>query len=421
MQYAGLNKEAARLEAVNALGDGATDAQIKDAIAASDARFDAEQRYRDRKAALDADAQRKAKVQRDDDLAQLDRQLKAGDVTFEQSQQRRAQIAADYSKAIADANSQAVVTPQQQLAGQVDPVQQLANENAQKLALIKEYTAQRVITEEQGLALMNAANTEYEAQRTAAQWQLLSQQGLGYDMLTSAVDAFAGNASNALTGLLTGSMSAEDAMRSLGSTMLNSVVNSLVQVGVEALKNFIIAQTIGAAGQTAAAAAATAGGAAALAAWTPAAIAASIATMGAASGTGLAAYQTAQAGGLAMSVLGGVAGARKNGGPVSAGSMYRVGEGGMAELYQASNGSQYMIPGDNGKVISNKDMQSGASNVIINITNVGTPQEVVDQQSTRGVTGQEVIEIIMADARNSGPASRALANKMGTKLRPNGE
>lgn len=55
-------------------------------------------------------------------------------------------------------------------------------------------------------------------------------------MLTSAVDAFSGNASNALTGLITGTMSAQDAMRSLGNTMLNSVVNALVRLGLRLSK-----------------------------------------------------------------------------------------------------------------------------------------------------------------------------------------
>lgn len=69
----------------------------------------------------------------------------------------------------------------------------------------------------------------------------------------------------------------------------------------------------------------------------------------------------AAAGGSLISSIAGATygGARKNGGPVSAGEMYRVGEGGMPEIYQASSGRQYMIPGDNGKVISNKDMQGG--------------------------------------------------------------
>ncbi|WP_039025421.1 tape measure protein [Enterobacter roggenkampii] len=54
-------------------------------------------------------------------------------------------------------------------------------------------------------------------------------------------------------------------------------------------------------------------------------------------------------------------GGREHGGTVSASSMYRVGEGGKPEIFKASNGSQYMIPGDNGRVISNRDMQGSGS------------------------------------------------------------
>ncbi|CAM8140964.1 Bacteriophage tail tape measure N-terminal domain-containing protein [Klebsiella pneumoniae] len=199
---------------------------------------------------------------------------------------------------------------------------------------------------------------QYRQKRQEAMWQELSQQSLGYNMLTSAVDAFSGNASNAITGLLTGTMSAQEAMQSLGNTILNSVINSIVQVGVEMLKNFILSQTLGAAAQAANAASATAGGAAALAAWTPAAIAASIATGGTASATGLTAYQGAQAAGLATSVLGG----RKNGGPVTAGGVYPVGEGNLPEFMQTSKGL-FMIPGDDGRVFSNKDVTSGSPRI----------------------------------------------------------
>lgn len=74
----------------------------------------------------------------------------------------------------------------------------------------------------------------------------------------------------------------------------------------------------------------------------------SIASMGTAAAIGLGAV----AGVIGANLLG----KRKNGGPVTAGGMYQVGEGGMPEIYQANTGKQYMIPGDNGKVISNKDM-----------------------------------------------------------------
>lgn len=409
----GLNREAAQLAAVQELGAGATQSQIQQAKQQAGQIFDIQQQAADKKAAIDADSAAKAKQQRDLDNAQLDRQLKAGDVTFEQSQQRRAQIAADYSKAIADASSQAVVTPQQQLAGQVDPVQQLANENAQKLALIKEYTAQRVITEEQGLALMNAANTEYEAQRTAAQWQLLSQQGLGYDMLTSAVDAFAGNASNAITGLLTGTMSVSDAMRSLGSTILNSVINSLVQVGVEALKNFIVGQTMG----TAATAASVGQAAVVASAWAPAAAMTSLATLGANSVPAAAAITSTV--GLSSGLA--LAGMRKNGGPVSAGSMYRVGEGGAPELLQ-SGGKNYMIPGEGGKVISNADLQTGGGgniqvSVVFNDYTSGSHS--FDAQTSQDGNTLTIQAFIM-DMDNKGPMHSAITRNTTANSRATG-
>ncbi|QBJ32935.1 tape measure protein [Hafnia alvei] len=409
----GLNREAAQLAAVQELGAGATQAQIQQAQQQAGQIFDIQQQAADKKAAIDADSAAKAKQQRDLDNAQLDRQLKAGDVTFEQSQQRRAQIAADYSKAIANASSQAVVTPQQQLAGQVDPVQQLANENAQKLALIKEYTAQRVITEEQGLALMNAANTEYEAQRTAAQWQLLSQQGLGYDMLTSAVDAFAGNASNAITGLLTGTMSVSDAMRSLGSTILNSVINSLVQVGVEALKNFIVGQTMG----TAATAASVGQAAVVASAWAPAAAMTSLATLGANSVPAAAAITSTV--GLSSGLA--LAGMRKNGGPVSAGSMYRVGEGGEPELLQ-SGGKNYMIPGDGGKVISNADLQTGGGgniqvSVVFNDYTSGSHS--FDAQTSQDGNNLTIQAFVM-DMDNKGPMQQAITRNTTATSRATG-
>ncbi|HEN3491600.1 TPA: tape measure protein [Yersinia enterocolitica] len=83
----------------------------------------------------------------------------------------------------------------------------------------------------------------------------------------------------------------------------------------------------------------------------------------------------ASAGGAVLSSIGSISygGGRKNGGGVNADSMYQVGEGGEPELLKASNGKQYMIPGDNGKVISNKDMQGGSGggtslNQVMNLT-----------------------------------------------------
>ncbi|HHQ5674410.1 TPA: tail protein (tape measure) [Klebsiella variicola subsp. variicola] len=315
------------------------------------------------------------------DMKDLKTALDGKRITQQQYDQTSEQMEAQHQANLAKIRSQQVVNPTQQALAEVDPVQQLANQHAQELALIQQFEQQGVLAHQNALALKNAADTQYEQQRTAAQWEILSQQSLGYNMLTSAVDAFSGNASNAITGLLTGTMSAQEAMQSLGNTILNSVINSIVQVGVEMLKNFILSQTLGAAAQAANAASATAGGAAALAAWTPAAIAASIATGGTASATGLTAYQGAQAAGLATSVLGG----RKNGGPVTAGGVYPVGEGNLPEFMQTSKGL-FMIPGDDGRVFSNKDVTSGSPR----IKKASTGSEYQSQSSRdSGSTGSQ--------------------------------
>ncbi|HBT3615401.1 TPA: tape measure protein [Klebsiella pneumoniae] len=246
---------------------------------------------------------------------------------------------------------------------------------------------------------------QYRQKRQEAMWQELSQQSLGYNMLTSAVDAFSGNASNAITGLLTGTMSAQEAMQSLGNTILNSVINSIVQVGVEALKNYILGQTLGAASV------ATSVGLAATtaSAWAPAAAMASLASFGANAGPAAAGISSTV--GLASGLA--LAGARYNGGPVSAGGLYQVGEKGKPEIYQASTGKQYMIPGDNGKVISNKGMQSGGGvSVQVNVINQSTGATV---QSADGYMqdGSAVVDLLITDMERGGPVSSQMQQTFG--------
>ncbi|WP_312217367.1 hypothetical protein [Pantoea vagans] len=255
------------------------------------------------------------------------------------------------------ATQNAGVTPLQEAQGAIDPVQALDNENARKLALIQEFeTAKGQITLN-GLALMNAANTQYEQQRIAAQWEIYRNQSAANSLLADAVDSLQGGATNAITGLLNGTQSLSEAFANIGSTILNSVVRGLVEMGLQYVKNMLMGQVAASAalGATATQATAAAG------MWGPAAVSASIATMGTASSVGTAAYSTA----LMTSKGLAVAGAREHGGPVQANSMYRVGEGGKPEIFKASNGSQYMIPGDNGSVISNRDLTgAGGGNVI---------------------------------------------------------
>lgn len=409
-----LSREQAILNAEQSLGKGATQAQIAEARQYAATKWDTANAIKAQVAAEKLLPEARENANYKQDVEDLNTALAAKKISQEQFNKTSERLEATHQANLAKIRAQQAVTPQQEAVAQVDPVQQLANQHAQQLALIQQFEQQGLLAHQNALALKNAADTQYEQQRTAAQWELLSQQSLGYSMLTSAVDAFSGNASNALTGLITGTMSAQDAMRSLGNTMLNSVVNALVQVGVEALKNFIIGQTLGAA-----ATAAGASQAAILAtAWAPAAAMASLASFGANSVPAMAGIASTV--GLAQGLA--LTGMRYNGGPVNAGGLYQVGERGKPEIYQASTGKQYMIPGDNGKVISNKDMTAGGGGIQVSVifNDMSSGQHMYDARATQA-GNTLTVEAFVADMNNGGIMSQAITGNTTAKRTPRGQ
>ncbi|ELZ9356961.1 tape measure protein [Citrobacter freundii] len=418
-----LSREQAMLNAEQSLGKGATQVQIAQARQYAAEKWDTANAIKAEAAAQKLLPEARENASYKQDVDDLKTALAAKKISQEQYDKTAERLEANHQANLAKIRAQQVVTPQQSAKGEVDPVQRLANQHAQELALIQQFESQKGQLTQRGLELTNAANRKYEQERIAAQWEIFRNQSAGNAAMAASVDALAGNASNALTGLITKSMTAEEAAKSLGSTVLNSLVNTFVQMGVEWVKSAIMgsaAQTsaIGTvtAVQTAATGVQTATSVAAAgtvaAAWTPAAILSSIASMGTAAAIGLGAV----AGVIDANLLG----KRKNGGPVSAGGMYQVGEGGMPEIYQASTGKQYMIPGDNGKVISNKDMQGGGGiNVVLNVQNYNGSS--IDAQASSDGNGGVTVDLIVADLNNGGPISNAITSNMNVKRTPRGQ
>ncbi|ABU78263.1 tape measure protein [Cronobacter sakazakii] len=418
-----LSREQSILNAQQSLGKAATQAQIDLAGEYAAQAYDTAAALKAQAAAEKLLPEARENASYKQDVEDLKTALAAKKISQEQFNQTSERLEATHQANLAKIRADQAVSPQQEAAGGVDPVQQLANENARKLALIQAYEQQGIITHQNALMLRATADREYEQARIAAQWEIFRNQSAGNEALAASFDALAGNASNALTGIITGSMTASDALRSVGNTVLNSLINSFVQMGVEWVKSAIMGQAAQTAAigtvtavQTAAVATQTATSTAAAAttaaAWTPAAILSSIASMGTAAAIGLGAV----AGVIGANLLG----KRKNGGPVSAGGMYQVGEGGMPEIYQASTGKQYMIPGDNGRVISNKEMTAGAGGgVVINIQNYTSSS--VDAQAGTDGNGGVTVDVIVADLNNGGPISNAITSNMNVKRTPRGQ
>ncbi|HBC6054779.1 TPA: tape measure protein [Proteus mirabilis] len=374
--------EMAKYDAVKALGDTASPKQIELAEKLAEEKYNIERNLADKKAALDLDLVAKAKESHDKQLADLERITKDDVSLTEQAARRKAEIEAEYQQKIAEIKANNTVSPQDDIKGKVDPVQQLKNEHERKLALIKEYENQKVLTQQQSLELMNAANTQYEQDRMNAQWEIWRNQSQANQFLADGLDALGQRSTNVLTGLLTGTQSLNDAFRNVALTIVDQAVGALVQMGMQQVKNMVTESAMRKASNAQAIAEATTTGAAITNAMAPAAATTSIATMGSAATWGMAAMATAIPAMIAL------AGARKNGGPVNAGSMYRVGEGGKPEIFKASNGSQYMIPGDNGRVISNRQMGKGGNGV-----SMGDMHFTFQVQAPNGITQKEAQQI----------------------------
>lgn len=104
-----------------------------------------------------------------------------------------------------------------------------------------------------------------------------------------------------------------------------------------------------------------------------------------------------------------IAGARQYGGPVSAGSMYRVNETGAPEMFTANNGQQqYMLPSASGKVTA-ADKVGGGVQVLVQVTNNHPTAQVTTQTDDTGrIVRIAVAEVANQISSNSGQVWSAL-------------
>lgn len=354
-----LSREHAVLAAQQSLGKGATQEQIALAGKYRGEIWDTANALKAQAAAEKLLPEARENASYKQDVEDLKTALAAKKISLEQFNETSLRIEQQHQANLAKIRAQQAVTPQQSAIGEIDPVQQLANQHAQELALIQQFETQKGQITQRGLELMNAANTEYEQARIAAQWEIYRNQSTTNQLMADAVDSLQGGATNAITGLINGTQSLQESLANIGTTILNSVVGSFVQMGVEWVKSQLMGQAAAAASLASTMAQATA----AASAWAPAAMSASIATYGSAAGVGQAAYAQSlvAAKGLAL------AGGRRYGGGVSAGNAYRINEDGRSEIFQTASGQQAFIPNQSGKIIP-ADKAGGGGGVVQHIT-----------------------------------------------------
>lgn len=335
----------------------------------------------------------------------------------------------DMAGALYDLNQ---VQANKTLLGQVDPAagaQQGLEKQLKDLDTLKQA---KMLSDTEYLAFKEQAETDYNARMMEIEAQRFAAQSASNAAIMAGIDALSASGTQALAGLLSGTMSLRDALGNIANTVLNSVIGSFVQMGTDWVKQEIMmmaatkAKEGAAIGGIGAVAAAQAGATGAIAATTtstaattgtavassmaPAAGLSSIASFGGAAVIGGSAL-------LATMLLAKSFGGKALGGPVQADGMYRVNETGAPEIFNAANGRQYMMPNSRGDVVSNKDAtSSGASAAppIVNVNNY-TGQTATATSKYSEADRAFIIDVTVGDGMGGGKVANMVNSITGTK------
>ena len=446
-------KAKAELQAIQSLGDTATDKEklraaelgaelykLEEATKALGATNKKEKTEAEQLAKRNAEAEKKGTESNMESLQKLGLELSnvgksARDLAMDQAQltlnqyatPEQIQTARDMAAALYDLNK---AKSDKALLGQVDPSAGASQALEKQLKDLDTLKQAKMLSDTDYLTYKEQAETEYNARMTEIEMQRFAAQSAGNEAMIAGFDALASSGTQALSGLLSGTSSLQDAMGGIANTVLNAVIGSFTQAGVEWVKQQIFMQSA-----TQATKAAEIGGIAAVTAAQTAAtgtIAATTTATAATTGATVAASMAPAAGLSSIASFGGAAviggaallatmalakssGGRQYGGGVQAGSMYRVNETGAPEIFNAANGRQYMMPNSRGEVVSNKDATAGSGSgggVVVNIQNYSGAQ-VSQSQST--VDRQQVIDIVIGDMMQDGKIARATNQITGTR------
>lgn len=297
-ELAKLSGEArARLAAIQKLGTAATAEERAEAeqLATQIYRLDEAQKAATKSASEQAKSAEEVKRQQEANVATVAKlreeltqaALSGGELAQRQAEMSLNQYATpeqvqqvrDLAAAISDLEAKKKAEQEfTQLTQQLeDPIAKLERERAERLAIIQTYEQLETDSHAQAEALRAETERQYQEQRMAAMEEAYRQQSWGNELVMNSIDALGAASTNVISGLLSGTMSVKDAMQQFANIVLNSVVGAFVDLGIEYIKNQVLASTA----QATQLAMAAATGPAIAAAYAPAAAMASLASFGA--------------------------------------------------------------------------------------------------------------------------------------------
>ncbi|MGL5161925.1 MAG: phage tail tape measure protein [Plesiomonas shigelloides] len=158
----------------------------------------------------------------------------AGVMSVKEAQDAMIKSRTDALKRLAQEKSYASVSQLDSLQGEFDPLKALQNELTKKKALYDAYYRDGVMTKRQYQYQMQQISEQGAAQELEIQQSMFKSQSAWHSASLNAINSVADRTANSVTGLIMGTQSLADVMRSASATILQTMVQTLVEVSVKA-------------------------------------------------------------------------------------------------------------------------------------------------------------------------------------------
>jgi hypothetical protein len=221
----------------------------------------------------------------------------------------------------------------------MSPLQQLEAELYQRQQMIERFRQEGALSDAEARQSEIDAITAFETRKRQLYQETAEQQNQSLNLVNW--ESFENRAAGALSMVATGAMSGREAIQGLAMSIAQELIGSLIKMGIQWVTTTAMQTAAATAATATTTAAAVTSGAAITAAMAPAAAATSIATAGAAPAAAapialstIGMIVAALVGGIA---LGGSAGKRRQGGQVTRGNSYLVGEQGPELITMGGN------------------------------------------------------------------------------------
>lgn len=167
-------------------------------------------------------------------LKEIKELQKAGAMSAQESQDAVARARVEAMRRLAQEQSASAVSALDALQGEFDPLKALQNELSKKKALYDAYYRDGVMSKQQYQYQMLQMSEQGAAQELEIQQSMFKSQSAWHAASLNVINAVADRTANSLTGLIMGTQSLADVMRSASATILQTMIQTLVEVTVKA-------------------------------------------------------------------------------------------------------------------------------------------------------------------------------------------